>query len=238
MEPLTYLSDKAGLNYVTEYQLAKGRCTCCKANHLASLPEGITWGITGPNLTSFMSQMTSKYKLSRRGLQEFLKEQFDFQFSLGSVFNKQKLVNKALENPISELLNHVKESPCVNMDETGHRRDGTSQWLWGIMSTKAAYFSIEKSRGKKTIHHLMEGYENIVISDRYAAYNYFDSSKRQIFRVEEDVTALNPHRPGRAQLTHPVLHFIRFARSWLENRDRFVAWVAGISLEHFGIPAN
>jgi hypothetical protein len=33
------------------------------------------------------------------------------------------------------------------------------------------------------------------------------------FRVEEDVTAPNPHRPGQAQLTHPVLHTIRFAYS-------------------------
>jgi transposase len=166
--------------HVTEYHLEKGRCTCCGANPIAILPEGVTWGITGPNLTSFMSQMVSKYKLSRRELQEFLKEQYSFTLSLGSVFNKQKLVNKALEKPTSELLEQIKESPCVNMDETGHRRDGKSEWLWGMMSQKAAFFSIEKSRGKKIIHRLMEGYEYIIISDRYAGYNYFDSSKRQL----------------------------------------------------------
>lgn len=166
--------------HVTEYHLEKGRCSCCSANHIGVLPEGVTWGITGPNLTSFMSQMVSKYKLSRRELQEFLKEQYSFTLSLGSVFNKQKLVNKALEKTISELLVHIKESSCVNMDETGHRRDGRAEWLWGIMSPKAAFFSIENSRGKKVIHRLMEGYEHVVISDRYAAYNYFDSNKRQV----------------------------------------------------------
>jgi hypothetical protein len=31
------------------------------------------------------------------------------------------------------------------------------------------------------------------------------------FRVDEDITALTPHRPGRAQLTHPVLHNSLFA---------------------------
>jgi len=165
---------------VTEYQLAKGYCTCCKANHVAALPDGITKGITGPNLTSFMSQMVSKYKLSRRELQEFLKEQFNFQLSLGSVYNKQKLVNKALEKPISDLLTQLKESPCLNIDETSHRRDGKSQWLWGIMSQNACFFSIEPSRGKKTLHYLMQGYNNIIISDRYAAYNYFESHKRQM----------------------------------------------------------
>jgi transposase len=179
--------------HVTEYHLEKGRCSCCDANHVAALPQGVTWGITGPNLTSFMSQMVSKYKLSRRELQEFLKEQFDFQLSLGCVFNKQKLVNNALKKPVDELLKHIKDSPCVNMDETGHRRDGTSQWLWGVMSPLAAFFSIENSRGKKIIHRLMEGYENIIISDRYAAYNYFNSSKRQICwaHLKRDFTKLS-----------------------------------------------
>jgi len=126
--------------HVTEYRLAKGQCSNCALNHVANLPEGITWGITGPNLTSFMSHMVSKYKLSRRELLEFLKEQYGFSLSLGSVFNKQKLVNRALEEPVKELLEHIKKSICVNMDETSHRRDGTSQWLWGIMSPKAAFF--------------------------------------------------------------------------------------------------
>jgi transposase len=166
--------------HVTEYHLEKGTCSCCGSNQIAVLPEGVTWGITGPHLTSFMSQMVSKYKLSRRELQEFLKEQFDFKLSLGTVFNKQKLVNKALEHPVAELLDKIKQSACVNMDETGHRRDGNTQWLWGVMSPSAAYFSIANSRGKKVIQRLMEGYEQIVISDRYAGYNYFDSSKRQL----------------------------------------------------------
>ena len=50
---------------------------------IASLPQGVTWGITGPYLTSFMSHLVAKYKLSRRELQEFLKEHYDFHLSLG-----------------------------------------------------------------------------------------------------------------------------------------------------------
>ncbi len=48
------------------------------------------------------------------------------------------------------------------------------------MSPKAAFFSVESSRGKKVIAKLMEEFNGFIISDRYAAYNYFESSKRQI----------------------------------------------------------
>ena len=114
---------------VTEYQLEKGCCENCRTNQIARLPEGISWGITGPRLTGFMSELVTKYGLSRREQQRFLKEQLDFETSLGTVFNKQKVVNAALKAPVSELLAIVKESNSIHVDETGHNRDGKNQWL-------------------------------------------------------------------------------------------------------------
>jgi hypothetical protein len=34
------------------------------------------------------------------------------------------------------------------------------------------------------------------------------------FRVDEEVTLLAPHRPGRAQLRHPVLHCTDLLTAW------------------------
>jgi transposase len=84
------------------------------------------------------------------------------------------------------------------MDETGHRRDGLSQWLWGVMSAQAAFFSVEKSRGKKVIAQLMDDFNQIVTSDRYAAYNYFDSDKRQVCwaHLKRDFTKLSEKKDG------------------------------------------
>jgi transposase len=179
--------------HLTEYHLEKGCCVNCSRNHIADLPEGITWGITGSKLTGLMSHLVSKYRLSRRELKEFLEEQFSFKISLGTVFNKQKIVNAALEVPVSELLDAVKQSPSVNIDETGHNRDGKREWMWGVISSTVAFFSIVSSRGKKALKSLMGDFENIVISDRYAAYNYFDSSKRQVCwaHLKRDFTRLS-----------------------------------------------
>lgn len=178
--------------HVTEYRLEKGSCTDCGKNQIGSLPEGITWGITGPRLTGLMSHLVSRYRLSRRELNEFLKEQFDFKISHGSIFNKQKIVNAALETSTSELLTAVKQSPSLNTDETGHHRDGKKQWMWGFVSSTAAYFSIQASRGKKVLQSLIGDFNHIIISDRYAAYNYFDSSHRQLCwaHLKRDFTRL------------------------------------------------
>lgn len=127
--------------HVTEYQLQKGCCKSCSQNHIACLPAGITWGMTGPRLTSFMSDLVTRFGLSRREQKLFLEEHFQFRISLGTVFNKQKIVNAAMGAPIAELLPIVKASSSVHSDETGHNRDGKNHWMWGFISKTAAFFS-------------------------------------------------------------------------------------------------
>lgn len=179
--------------HVSEYQLQKGCCERCRQRHVASLPTGVTWGITGFRLTSFMSDLVARFGLSRREQRLFLEEHFQFRISLGTVFNKQKIVNAAMEAPVAELLPLVKESSSIHADETGHNRDGKNHWLWGFISTKAAHFSIHASRGKKVLCAMVGDFKNIVVSDRYAAYNLFDSSQRQICwaHLKRDFTKLS-----------------------------------------------
>jgi transposase len=178
---------------VTEYQLQKGYCETCGQKHIASLPVGVTWGITGPRLIAFMSDLVTKYGLSRREQRAFLEEHFQFHISLGTVFNKQKIVNAAMEEPVAELLPIIKESSSVHSDETSHNRDGKKQWMWGFISSTAAFFSIHASRGKKVLRSMLGDFKHILISDRYAAYNIFESSKRQICwaHLKRDFTKLS-----------------------------------------------
>ncbi|MBA3817095.1 MAG: IS66 family transposase [Parachlamydiaceae bacterium] len=177
----------------SEYQLQKGSCASCGCKHMAPLPEGISWGITGPRLISFMSDLVGKYGLSRRDQRHFLEEHFHFHISLGTVFNKQKLVNAAMKAPVLDLLALVKEDVSVNADEAGHNRDGKRHWLWGFISHRAAHFSVHPSRGKKVLRSLMGDFKHILISDRYAAYGYFDSSQRQLCwaHLKRDFTKLS-----------------------------------------------
>lgn len=179
--------------HVTEYQLEKGCCESCSKKQVASLPVGITWGITGPRLTGFMSDLVTKYGLSRREQKLFLGEHFQFHISLGTVFNKQKIVNAAMAQPVAELLPIVKASNSLHSDETGHNRDGKNQWMWGFISKTAAFFSIQASRGKKALRAIIGDFKNIVVCDRYAVYNIFDSSQRQICwaHLKRDFTKLS-----------------------------------------------
>lgn len=183
---------------VTEYKLAIGKCRCCGEKQVAQLPRGVSFGITGPRLTSFMSIIVARYQLSRRQLQEFLKEQWNFNLSLGSIFNKQRLVNDILKEPIEALLPVIKKED-LHLDETRHRQSGNNHWLWVMASKHAALFKITRSRGKKVLRERMDDFENRVTTDRYVVYNYFDAHKRQLCwaHLKRDFTRVWQIKPSR-----------------------------------------
>jgi transposase len=127
--------------HITEYRLEKGCCFGCGKSHIALLPEGITWGITGPKLTSFMSHLVSKYQLSRRELKEFLRELYSFNISLGTVFNKQKIVNPISISNITKLFCKKRNSYAFGASI----EDFITNFTIGRLSLKTLFFMDEKS---------------------------------------------------------------------------------------------
>jgi transposase len=177
---------------VIEYRLPKGICQSCGKKHTAPLPEGVTWGITGHRLTSFMSSMVSDYQLSRMDLKRLLKEHLNFTLSEGTIYNKEKITAKALEEPVKNLLCEAKKSPFLHADETSHVRNGKKEWMWAACSPFAVCFAILASRGKKAMKSFLGDYKGTLISDRYAAYNDFEDHqfcwshlKRDFVRLSE-----------------------------------------------------
>ena len=81
--------------------------------------------------------------------------------------------------------------------------------LGGPPEQPAVLFTYDASRGKEVPLRLLEDYQGYLQTDGYAGYKTVGQHTTIThlgFRVDEDVTALTPHRPGRAQLTHPVPH--------------------------------
>ena len=71
-------------------------------------------------------------------------------------------------------------------------------------------FDYQPSRRARCCVDYLASNQGYLQVDGYQGYEKTDATLVG-FRVDEDITALTPHRPGRAQLTHPVLHNSLFA---------------------------
>ncbi len=132
-----------------------------------------------------------------------------------------------LEPVAKAVLDSILQSALIAMDETPSKAGRTKKagakhgkmrqgWFWPLYGDKGEiYFHFSPSRGTEVVRCLLENFSGTLLSDGYSAYASYteqnESVTHALFRVEEDVTALNPHRPGRAQLTHPVPHNYCFA---------------------------
>ncbi len=167
--------------HVTEYQLLSGRCAACGQCHEGALPAGVPKGMLGPRMMAWISVLVGCYHLSRRKIQRLLDGWLNLDVSLGTISNSEQKVSEALVDPVEEAKIHVREQASANLDETGHRQSGDRMWLWVAVTNLVSIFLVSASRGAKVAKELLgEGFTGIVTSDRWSAYSWIDTVRRQL----------------------------------------------------------
>lgn len=167
--------------HVTQYDLGTGYCACCNAWTTAALPEGVPQGMFGPRLTAFVALCTGKYRLSKRVAQELLADVLGVEVALGSISKMEQTVSASVAAPVEDARAHVQSQPAVHQDETGWWQRHSRAWLWVATTASVAVFLIVKSRGKAVARQMLgEDFSGTLISDRWCAYNWVDSLRRQV----------------------------------------------------------
>ena len=78
---------------------------------------------------------------------------------------------KPVYEEILEILEILRKAKQLHADETGWRVNGEKWWLWIIGNEDAAYYTIDKSRGKDVVHRLLgEVFLGLLIVDGWKAY--------------------------------------------------------------------
>ena len=107
------------------------------------------------------------------------------------------------------------ETTVQVLDEPG--KDASSKsYMWvyrsGVFNAQpVVVYDYQPGRSHEYPKQFLQGFSGALQCDGYQAYDNIEHVTPVAFRVDEDITALTPHRPGRAQLTHPVLHNSLFA---------------------------
>lgn len=166
---------------VQEYRLYSGVCTGCGKPHRAVLPAGVPTGQIGARALALVGVLGTRYHLTQLKIRNLLAEVSGLDFSVGAVSHAHAKVAAAMNAPVAELARTLSTAPVVHMDETRYPREGSANWVWAAVQPKLAVFSILPSRARYVIEDIVGAVPHgVVVSDRYAAYAYIDSSKRQV----------------------------------------------------------
>jgi transposase len=165
---------------VIEHRAQRVRCPCCGSRSRAQLPQQLTTSAFGPRLQAALVALSVRNRISRRDVVELGEELFGARLSTGSVDAILARASEALAKPYGDLLDRVRGAGAVNADETGWRTAGERRALWGLFTSRHAFFQVARDRHEDRAKSLLADTQAIVTSDRWWAYRNLPLHRRQL----------------------------------------------------------
>ena len=172
--PLPGLTAGYQARLTAEYLIERGVCLACGKTQVA---QG--WNLGGQpvrlgrNLRLLVCHLVSSglsYAKTRRLLQTL----YGIEVSLGEIAAILKKAHKAWQPAYQNLLEDIRASPAVHIDETPWpvRDLGGGGYAWVVSAQKGgSCFALRDSRSGAHARKLLGGFSGVRISDNYAAYS-------------------------------------------------------------------
>lgn len=155
-------------------------CSNCKEKKAAPYAAGeIPYGYLGPNILIQSVLMKYHHGLSYDKMRMMFKDFHNLEVTPSALAQALQRMGRWLNVEEAVILEAIRSSPYVHMDETGWKIAGSNHWLWDIVNDRLALYRIRVSRGQKVPEEILtKDYHGIVISDFLSAYNK-SGKKRQ-----------------------------------------------------------
>jgi transposase len=186
---------------VTHVVLHETRCSRCGRRLKAALPAEYRYGY-GPRLTALIGELSGSQGDSRSTVQEFCRSVLGVAISRGAI---QRAVDRVSDAITPHYEANAEQARGAHRSTTLTRPPGISNgvraWLWVMVNTMVALFTVQASRSQAAFEALIERWAGILVRDGYVVYRQWMHQRQTC-----------------------VAHLIRRARGLSERKDSEVAW--------------
>lgn len=200
---------------VTHLVLHEAHCPRCGRLIKAELPAEYSSGY-GPRLTALIGELSGPQRNSRSMVQEFCASVLGVPISRGAIQRAVDRVSEAI-SPHYKAIGAKARGATVNyIDETTWYQHGVLTWLWVMVNTTVAFFTVQSSRSKAAFEVLVERWAGILVSDGYGVYQHWVHGRQAC------LAHLIRRARGLAERKDPEL--ARFGRRVMAELQRLVHW--------------
>jgi transposase len=208
---------------VTDHQCLDVACGRCGHVTAAKLPDGVPTGQYGPSVQAMTALLRGELKQSMRQTSEVMTNVLHVPMCPGMVAKTQDQVSGALARPFQEAVEHAQGAEQAHADETGWRENKKKAWLWVMVTSFVTVFLVRTRRSAKSAKALLgETFAGILITDRWASYNWVAVTRRQLCwsHLKRDFKGFLAHGAEAKNLGKRLLRLQRkLFRLWHRVRD-------------------
>jgi transposase len=160
---------------IHEHRSHPGWCPHCRKECYAQFPLSIErGGLAGPRLTTLIAYLKGACHASFSTIRKFLRDVVGLTISRGQLSKIIDKVARALERPYEELLQDLPEQGRLNVDETGHKRNGQQQWTWCFRAGLYTLFKIDPTRSADVLIDVLGAeFDGVLGCDYFSAYRRY-----------------------------------------------------------------
>jgi len=158
-----------------------GRCERCSKRVAAKLPGAPATGKSvaevslGPNVQAMALGLRFEQDVPLGKISSFLGQWYGIAITSSGLSQMFDRLRRRSVPSYEELVAVARASDVVGLDETGHRQDGASGWMWLMRTDRVSVFRVELSRGAWVAEAMLgESFKGVVCSDFYGVYTGHD----------------------------------------------------------------
>jgi transposase len=156
---------------VTRVERYQGTCEACRTTSVAPVPAHLAPGSPfGQSIESLATYLRYGHAISYERLHQLLNEVFNLSISEGAIANLLTRVKDHLDEPLAEILSHLRQAELICSDETSARVNGKNEWEWVFQNSEVCFHTICATRGGSVIYAVLEDHEpEVWVSDLFSA---------------------------------------------------------------------
>jgi len=151
---------------VTEHQAEVKYCRCCNKRVMAQFPEDVRAPVQyGVVIRAWAVYYQHQHFIPEDRLQQLFSDLYDIQLATATLTKCSQVAFDTLALFEESVLSMVKLAAVKNLDETGFRVAGKTQWLHVASTQTATYYHVSPKRKS-----LLDGLCGTVVHDHWKAY--------------------------------------------------------------------
>ena len=209
------------------YHTRSGYCSRCHKrieSRGADQPPAanVRHGQLGLNALATAAILRVRHRLPFRQIAQLLLDLPGLSVSPAGIVKQIKRLARVLDGRYEQLIERMRKSPHVHVDETGWRIDGRNAWLWAFTDPTFTLYHVDASRGTKVPARLLgEKFNGTVICDFYNAYAQVPGIKQRcLVHLIREVKQESERWPGFAD-TPLARKLLRWCRDALLLKKRW-----------------